>query len=124
MAQLFSLGSIARHMKLETLQEIREFVSREIGVPVARLKPESRLLHDLGVDGDDAGDLFQHFSARFHVDISAFQFARHFGPEAGFNPLHFIYCRLFARHREQDDLPVTIQDLAEAAEAGVWRYAA
>ena len=111
-------------MKPETFQTVREFVSKEIGVPSARIKPETRLLHDLGVDGDDAGDLFEHFSARFHVDISAFQFSRHFGPEAGPNPLYYIWCRLFARHREQDDLPVTIQDLAEAAEAGVWRYAA
>jgi hypothetical protein len=111
-------------MKPETLQAVREFVSVEIGVPAARIKPESRLLHDLGVDGDDAGDLLQHFSARFHVDISAFQFSRHFGPEAGWNPLYFIYRCLFARRREPDDLPVTIQDLAEAAEAGVWRYAA
>ena len=111
-------------MKPETLQAVREFVSAEIGVPVARLKTESRLLHDLGVDGDDASDLFQHFSARFHVDISAFQFSRHFGPEAGWSPLYFIYSRLFTRHRAQDDLPLTIQDLAEAVEAGVWRYAA
>jgi acyl carrier protein len=79
-------------MKAETLQAVREFVSEELGVPAARIKPETRLLHDLGVDGDDAGDLLHHFSARFHVDLSAFRFSWHFGPEAGRNPLYCIYC--------------------------------
>ena len=105
-------------MKIETLQAVREFVSDELGVPAARIKPETRLLHDLGVDGNDAGDLLQHFSARFHVDLSAFHFSSHFGPEAGWNPLHCFYCFLFARGRQRD-IPITIQDLAEAADTGV-----
>jgi len=110
-------------MKTETLQAVREFVSEELGVPVGRIKPETRLLHDLGVDGDDAGDLLQHFSARFHVDLSVFHFYSHFGPEAGWDPIHSIYCFLFARS-SQRDIPVTIQDLAEAADIGVLKYAA
>ena len=110
-------------MKAETLQAVSQFVSEELGVPATRIKPETRLLHDLGVDGDDAGDLLQHFSARFHVDLSAFRFSWHFGPEAGWSPLYFLYCFFFARGRHRD-LPVTIQDLAEAADVGAWKYAA
>jgi hypothetical protein len=39
------------------LQAAIEIVSRHSGVPAQDLRPESRLLHDLGVGGDDASEL-------------------------------------------------------------------
>ena len=39
---------------------------------------ESRLLHDLGINGDDAECLMMEFSEKFGVDMSGFDFRKFF----------------------------------------------
>jgi len=43
----------------------------------------------------------------------------YFGPEAAFNPFTYLYRRLF-KPNELKFLPLTIQDLVEAATAKKW----
>lgn len=82
---------------MDTLEnEIIEFVARE-----RRKKPElvsldSRLQDDLGLDGDDAVELFKTFEKRFSTDCSALwsKWENHFGLEGGPHPL-FALCALF-----------------------------
>ncbi len=50
---------------------ITELLREEHGIPLAKLHPSARLAHDLGVDGDDASDLFQRLHERFGTDFSA-----------------------------------------------------
>jgi acyl carrier protein len=47
------------------------------------LSEDTRLLHDLGMDGTDAVEFMEAFSEEFNVDMSEFKFDRHFGPECG-----------------------------------------
>ncbi len=44
---------------------------------------DSRLQDDLGLDGDDAFELFEKFEKKFETDCSALwsQWDSHFGPE-------------------------------------------
>jgi acyl carrier protein len=115
------LGGISRAMKSETPQGVIELVAEQTGVSPSRISAATRIGEDLGVDGDDAADLLTEFASRFHVDLAGFQFPRHFGPEAGWSPFYALYCLLTGRGRTE---PVTVQQLAEAAERGVWSYAA
>jgi acyl carrier protein len=108
-------------MKSETLQGVIELVAEQTGVSSSRITAATRIGEDLGVDGDDASDLFTEFASRFNVDLTGFQFSRHFGPEAGWSPFYALYCLFTGRGRTE---PVTVGQLAEAAERGVWSYAA
>jgi len=76
--------------------------------------------HDLGCDGDDARDLLDRFATEFLVDLSDFTFDRHFGLEAAFNPLLYVYLRL-RRSARLRFVPLTVGDLIEAAHAKALR---
>lgn len=49
---------------------VRKLLIEGQGVPVAKVTPHARILHDLGVDGDDAGELFQAIHAQFGTDFT------------------------------------------------------
>lgn len=77
-----------------------------------KIKPESRIAHDMGVDGDDADELINALQKQFDIDMTNFSFDKHFGPE-GFNPISFIYF-LFNRNK-LNLIPITVMDLYIAA---------
>jgi hypothetical protein len=89
-------------------------IAGECCVRSERLTPSTRILHDLGWDGDDAADLLRRFAQAFDVDASAFRFQRHFGPEAPFHPLSYLYLRLLRPERLRF-VPLTVGDLVQAA---------
>jgi hypothetical protein len=49
-------------------------IARYSDLASERIRPESRLLHDLGIDGDDAGYLLTDYAKTFQVDTSGFDF--------------------------------------------------
>lgn len=57
------------------------FTARQLGLPSGRVRLQSRLLEDLGLDGDDAAAFMTAFAREFAVDLQDFPFSRHFGPE-------------------------------------------
>jgi len=78
---------------------------------------EARLGADLGVDGDDAIDLFEGFARKFSVDLSSLNLSDHFGPDAGPSPWTLLRSAL------QKDVPrheITVGRLIEAAQKGRW----
>jgi hypothetical protein len=103
---------------LET--RVREFLARQLSVAPPRLTAGTRLGHDLGCDGDDARQLLDRFATEFCVDRSGFAFDHHFGLEAAFNPLLYLYCRLWRPERVRF-VPLTVGDLVEAVQAGALR---
>lgn len=66
-------------------REIVEMVIQETGAHHTQVKLETRLLHDLGMDGDDAVEFFEAIHERYGTDISALdtQWHLYFGGEAG-----------------------------------------
>ena len=75
---------------------------------------ESRLLHDLKIGGDDAGELLFEYSEIFGVDMSDFHFSEHFMGEP----------HLFNWWLPRDVSkfsPVTISDVVQAAIQKKWR---
>ena len=95
-------------------EEIIQFVSTETRVPIKKLSLETRLFHDIGLDGDDARELLDKFSHQFNVDISGLELDLYFGPEAGFNPFSFLLSRLLG-NKTSSKQPLTIKDLVNAA---------
>jgi hypothetical protein len=81
----------------------------------------SRLFHDLGVDGADADNLLAAVRDTFAIDFSRFDFDRHFGPELPFNPFSWLWCFLFDREQLNaagtawKKVPITVADLYAAA---------
>lgn len=63
--------------------EVLAMLAKERGLPLEKISPSSRLLQDLGMDGDDAVDFFLSVQQRFGTDLTALQarWGDHFGPE-------------------------------------------
>jgi hypothetical protein len=100
--------------------EVRRFVAEELGVRSGRLTPTTRLRHDLGVDGADGWEFMEAFGSRFGVDIGEFRADRHFGPEAGCNPVVYLFLRL-CRPQSLKAIPITFEDLVRAARSKRWK---
>jgi len=66
-------------------ERIVELIVKQTGVKRNRVLPASRLSQDIGIDGDDAAELFEKFGEEFHVDLTALgeRWDRHFMPEGG-----------------------------------------
>lgn len=54
----------------DPLATVRKLLIEGQGVPEAKVTPDARILHDLGVDGDDASELFQALHEQFGTDFS------------------------------------------------------
>jgi len=98
-------------------RELVEFVSSELRIGSDRLQPTTRLLHDLGVDGDDGSELIEAFGRRFAVDLSAFEPARHFGAE-GLNVFAWLWGMI--RGTPSELIPITLADLQASIESRRW----
>ena len=63
--------------------EVVEMLAKERGLSPAKIDASSRLLQDLGMDGDDAVDFFTSLQERFGTDLTALheEWSDHFGPE-------------------------------------------
>ena len=107
-------------MNRELIEEqVKSLLVEELGAKREKLHPNARIMHDLGADGMDGWDLMERFRERFAVDMSEFQFGRHFGPE-GCDPFTLLYCLVFDRDKLKY-VPITVNDLVEAAERGKWQ---
>mgnify|MGYP006403287661 CR=1 FL=1 len=63
--------------------EVVEMLAKERGLSPAKIDASSRLLQDLGMDGDDAVDFFTSIQERFGTDLTALTegWKDHFGSE-------------------------------------------
>jgi len=98
---------------------IKGMVVDHTRVKEAVLTPRSRLLQDLGMDGDDAEEFLTAYAAEFGVDMTGFRFDDHFGPEAAFDPLVYLWWVLFDRKKLQL-APITLADLTRSAREKRW----
>jgi len=101
-----------------TFQEVRNYLCERWGVRPDEMTPCSRLLHDLGMDGDDAEEVLSDFAMRFHVDMSSLAFSEHFGTELGAGLRWMVRKTLGGKALRK--APITIRDLVESANHGSW----
>jgi acyl carrier protein len=70
-------------MAANSASRILELLAENRGMRVEQIWPESRLLHDLGMDGDDAVDFFSDLQNEFGTDFAVLDehWSDHFGGE-------------------------------------------
>ena len=110
-------------MNDELYTRVKDFLVEHAPVSEEELTPDTRLFHDLRIDGDDGGELLEAFCEAFDIrNMSEMDLSVYFGPEGG-NPLDFLFDLLFAlwfgRSRFQL-VPITLRDLVDSAEAKRW----
>lgn len=112
---------------MNAMPEIIELARKYSGK--SNVLPESRLLSDLGLDGDDAGELIEALSKRFDISWEGFHWLRYFGDEYldPFAPaLSTVAQWLSADFRQrwknarEVEREITIAHLARVAEARRW----
>ena len=102
--------------------ELRNLIVHELGAADTDIHSDTSLFHDLGTDGMDGEQFMEAYARRFDVDLANFEFSLHFGPEAAFNPLLYIYWRLFTPHRLRF-IPITFAHLTQCALTHRWTTA-
>jgi hypothetical protein len=113
------------------LQQIISFTAQETLSDIDSISLKTRLLEDLGIDGEDGEEFLMRFSREFEVDLSNLTYEKHFGAEAGSNPitLGFYFTFVFFKNlfnpnigdgKADKLISITIEDLVHAAEAGYW----
>ena len=76
--------------------------------------PESRLLQDLGVDGDDAAEFIAKLMKDWNIDVAGFHFDRHFLAEWRIAWWFLPGVRLETKQK----VPITVSQIVEAIKTG------
>jgi acyl carrier protein len=100
-----------------SIEDIKEFTSKMLAIPVNKFSDEASLFHDLGVDGDDAIDFLDEFSRVFNVKLSKFHYSEYFGAEGTPSPWEFVKGLLTKTHYKQKKR-LRVIDLFQAANTG------
>jgi acyl carrier protein len=69
---------------------VRDFLSQHLNLHPHAIHRDSRLIQELGVDGQKAVRLMNLFRAEFGIDLTEFHFDRHFCPPAAFGSWEWI----------------------------------
>jgi hypothetical protein len=115
-------------------KDVYRFIEDETGYSFKRIRPDTTLLGDIRMDGDDADEFFEHFAGRFQVDMAGFAIDRHFhsegellsGSPLGCLLLPVTLVKSWAWPDAQDlhevfgKVPIRVRDLLEAAESKKW----
>ncbi len=108
------------------------FVADKTGYSLGRIRSETTLLGDIGFDGDDAAEFFEHFARQFQVDMRGFELLRYFHSELecvnglGCLVLPVALLKTWFRpdnsdiHERCGKVPIRVRDLVEAAETKKW----
>lgn len=88
---------------------VLDLVHAQVGIET-EVNFSSDLVHDLGMAGDDAGELMEAFVEEFNVDITNFVFLDYFPPEAGFRRFPIL------SHLKS----ITVEDLVKIARMKKW----
>jgi acyl carrier protein len=109
---------MSRKDKARILAEVKNILWDLHRDPPDEVTFESYLFGDLGIDGDDAVDVFEAIQERFNVNFASIQWNRHFDPEGGLNPFALLIPSWWKWRRKR--IPVTVQDLVDAVCAKKW----
>ena len=86
-------------------------VGSSAGVVLPKVSLSTRLVEDVGLDGDDFEELIERFGEQFSVDMGGYRWYHHHGPE-GCNPLWLFVRPWWWR---KTSTPVSVAVLVESA---------
>ena len=92
-------------------------IARKTGLDANKISMESRILHDLGLDGDDAIEAIQEISDKCLMDMAGFDATQYFCSEPTLlSLLWFLPSQ--KRNRISEKRAITVGQLVEAAQRG------
>ena len=104
----------------QIFDQIVEILRDTHATPNDVLTAETRLHHDLQMDGVDAAAFLSAVSDRWSVEWSGFDFGRHFLSESEVSsPFAWLSRRAIPQNREK--VPVTVGHLVSVVESGRWK---
>lgn len=107
-------------MKAEDcLERVKDLIVEQTGWQRDKIKSESRLSDDCGIDGLDAMEFMSEFVKRFSIDPSGFEFHEYFCDE-GSDPFSLLHGCLFGRKTK----PLTVSYLVNVAIHKKWMWEA
>lgn len=110
-------------------ERVRDLVSGQSGVPASEITLETRLVEDLGMDGDDGHEFLEAFANEFDVDLSRMASLSYFDDEGvglpvpSLVPLFSLVSprfRGYVRHAARGRRVLTIRGLVALARARRW----
>ena len=96
--------------------EVHMIIADHTGVEIDKLNGSTSITEDLGLAGDDVGDLVDAIAKQFNIDLSDYRWYHHSEPE-GCNPFWLIVRPWWAKARH---IPLTVDDLVRSAREGKW----
>ncbi len=100
--------------------DVFKFLSIAFAVELDTIKPESDIVNDWGIEGDEAFEILETFSEQFNVDMSDFDFNKYFFPKE-YNVTTFL-SRLWnvCTGKRSQEKKILVKDLVRAAENKKW----
>jgi len=111
------------------LDRVRALVSGYCGVPETEITLETRLVEDLGIDGDTGYELIEAFVDEFGVDMSRMALFNYFEGEPPFSDRSCLIplvarlsprFRAYLRHVARGRREITVRNLVASARARRW----
>lgn len=101
---------------------VLKILAEESGKQLESINLNDCLLGDLGIDGDDAWEVFERCHTDFGLDISEFEFLRYFRTEPCLkSPSYYVRKLKFKdEHLAARKQPIEVQQLIAACENGYW----
>ncbi len=114
---------------IDTSAKITAFIAEFYGLESVKIRESHTLFGDLCLVGREAEDFFLAYSIDFAVDMSEFDFKRHFYINKSpifcmRSAVRLTFCEALGGdlHRCAGITPITVADLISAAEQGRWSY--
>ncbi|OUR65667.1 hypothetical protein A9Q79_01355 [Methylophaga sp. 42_25_T18] len=98
------------------IADIYDYLNSEEAIEYSKLSPESKLVEDLGIEGDDFSELIESFSKKYDIDMDSYLWYFHHREE-GWNLGALIFKPPYAQVKT---IPVTPEVLLAAAKTKVW----
>jgi Protein of unknown function (DUF1493) len=100
---------------MPSFDEVAQFVRDETGYK--NISPETKLVEDIGSDGDDMFEFMQHYSKRFAVDLSSYRWYFHHREEGSWSLGGLFFAPPYDR---VSHLPITVGMLHDFAQQKRW----
>ena len=97
-------------------QRVRAFVHEQVPWLPLDMAPDTDVVDDARIYGDDVWELVHKFAKQFGVRMDGFRWYHHSGPE-GCNPLDLLFKPWWAR---KTHVPIRLSDLVASVRTGEW----
>lgn len=101
----------------ETELLVIALLASKTGWRAEEIRGEDRLLHDLGLYGDDAEEFVAELAKQFSLPLSSFDFGKYFFPESY---AFWLFPRFLRRRIAAGKTPLTVESVVKSAQHGRW----